>query len=563
MSKFGFKMHKTFKSLLCVILVIVFIISVSFFIFNSLSSKSALRNQIHLSEQNDLEYFKNLTQTAFSQISLTSAAFSSFDISNLGTDGENLYSNYQTYYKQISLYTAMYDYIEGVYLSNSTYSINKGNFADDLSNCQKTGTYKNTEIYFKQNETGRRSLVFNQNSQNQLDNDVSITINGRNFGKYLIDNKNQKAVKLITDKSGNIIVSVRNDYIEKNVFDLFGFEKQNLKNFCEDVKTEKNDYIFSCNEFEGTELYFIGITDYSVYDNFDKSLTAKNISIAIVLIFLAILITLFLTYIAYRPLRKVMKTASDYYPLSISAGTDEIQIIQEILKSTHQKNKDIQSEIDKNLKELRHQQVLALQSQISPHFIYNVLDSINWLSINLNGCDNIVSDCVQGTQTLFAYSMNYNTLFASIEEELDITKSMSVILSSQFNLEINIIEDIPDRLKKCKILKLSLEPFFENAIIHGYGNYSSSGDIKISVRPSGSDLIIKISDNGIGMSETELKELINSINRTASEDGKHIGMRNVNLRLKILFGEEYTINIESEKNKGTTFTLKMPIVEIK
>ena len=65
------------------------------------------------------------------------------------------------------------------------------------------------------------------------------------------------------------------------------------------------------------------------------------------------------------------------------------------------------------------------------------------------------------------------------------------------------------------------------------------------------------------MSETELKELINSINRTASEDGKHIGMRNVNLRLKILFGEEYTINIESEKNKGTTFTLKMPIVEIK
>ena len=197
------------------------------------------------------------------------------------------------------------------------------------------------------------------------------------------------------------------------------------------------------------------------------------------------------------------------------------------------------------------------------YFIYNVLDFINWLSINLNGCDNIVSDCVQGTQTLFAYSMNYNTLFASIEEELDITKSMSVILSSQFNLEINIIEDIPDRLKKCKILKLSLEPFFENAIIHGYGNYSSSGDIKISVRPSGSDLIIKISDNGIGMSETELKELINSINRTASEDGKHIGMRNVNLRLKILFGEEYTINIESEKNKGTTFTLKMPIVEIK
>ena len=65
------------------------------------------------------------------------------------------------------------------------------------------------------------------------------------------------------------------------------------------------------------------------------------------------------------------------------------------------------------------------------------------------------------------------------------------------------------------------------------------------------------------MSESELKELIGSINRTTSEDGKHIGMRNVNLRLKILFGEESAINIESEKNKGTTFTLKMPIVEIK
>lgn len=563
MSKFRFKMHKTFKSLLCIILVISFLISVSFFIFNYAESKRNLEKQIYLSEQTNLEHFKSLTQNAFSQISLINAAFSRLDMNNIDINDNDVFSNFSTFNKQITLCITMYDYIDGVFLKNKLYSIKKGNAIEDISSGEKIGTYKNVDIYLAKNEVNKRSLVFYQASQNQLDNDVLLTVNGRNLGKYLIDNNLPDATKLITDSNGKILISSRNDYIEKGLFDIFGIKKSELSEFCMNTASKKEKYIFSSSKLGDLELYCIGLTNAVTYNNYNKTLHIRSICVAFVLIIFATVFTLFLTYIAYRPLKKVVKTAYDYYPLVLDNGIDEIQAIQDILKSTHQKNNAMQSEIGKSLEELRRQQVLALQSQISPHFIYNVLDSINWLSINLNGCDNIVSDCIQGTQTLFAYSMNYNSLFSTVEEELEVTKSMAIILSSQFNLEINIIEDIPKELMDCKILKLSLEPFFENAIIHGYGNYTLSGDIKISVRVSDSDLIISISDNGIGMDEKELNEFVESINRNTCEDGKHIGMRNVNMRLKILFGDEYTISVKSEKNKGTSFALKMPIVEIK
>ena len=563
MSKFRFKMHKTFKSLLCVILVISFLISVSFFIFNYAESKKNLERQIHLSEQTDLEHFKNLTQNAFSQISLINAAFSGLDMNNIDINDNDVFSSFSTFNKQITLCITMYDYIDGVFLKNESYSIKKGNAIEDISNGEKIGTYKNVDIYIVKNELNKRALVFYQASQNQLDNDVLLTVNGRNLGKYLIDNNIPDAVKLITDTNGKILISSRNDYIEKSLFDIFGIKKSELSEFCTNTASKKEKYIFSSSKLGDLELYCIGLTNTVTYSNYNKTLHIRSICIAFVLIIFATVFTLFLSYIAYKPLKRVVKTAYDYYPLALDSGIDEIQAIQDILKSTHQKNNAMQSEIGKSIEELKRQQVLALQSQISPHFIYNVLDSINWLSINLNGCDNVVSDCIQGTQTLFAYSMNYNSLFSTVEEELEITKSMTIILSSQFNLEINIIEDIPKELMDCKILKLSLEPFFENAIIHGYGNYTLSGDIKISVRVSDNDLIISISDHGIGMDEKELNEFVESINRSTSEDGKHIGMRNVNMRLKILFGDEYTISVKSEKNSGTTFALKMPIVEIK
>lgn len=562
MNHFHFKANKTFQSVLCVILAVVFLVATLMFISNYTQSKDELKQQIESTEQTNIQHFKSTVQSAFNQISLINAAFAKLYMMHLDPDDIDAYNNYTVFLKQITLCITMYDYVDGVYLKNQSYEIEKGLTLkiSDLSTC--AGTYKNTEIYIQPRETGKRILVFYQAAQDDLDNAVAVAINGRNLGKQLLGNYQPQAMKFITDQEGNVLATNRNDYIGKNVFSLFSLDKDGLGEACRDVSIKNEDYIFSSTQIDHLGLYCVSITSAEMYNSYAKVMQTRNIELAIILIICTTLLALLLTYIAYRPLRTLMKTAYNYYPLALDESHDEIQVIQNILKNAHYDNKVLRQEIGRNAEALRHQQILALQAQISPHFIFNVLDSINWMSIQMNGYDNVLSKCVQSTQTLFAYCMNYNTLFATFDEELEIAKSMAVILSNQFNLEIEIYDHIPQELKNCKILKLCLEPILENAIIHGYANYTTKGAIHIFAFTEDQDITVKIQDYGVGMSPEELTALKLSINQSSSEDSSHIGIRNVNLRLKLLFGDGYFLDIESQKNAGTTFILHMPKLDL-
>lgn len=562
MNRFHFRANKTFQSVLCIILAIVFLASATIFIFNYTQSKNDIRSQIQTTEKNNLIHFKNMAQSAFDQIALINASFAKLYITHLDPDGVDAYSNYTTLLKQITLCITMYDYVDGVYLKNQSYEIEKGSTTKTLESSTRIGQYKNTQLYVQPQESERCRLVFYQPASDDTDNDVIVSVNGRNLGKQLLGGYQPQTMKFITDKQGNILISNRNDYIEKNIFTLFSFEKNKLGELSKTVALPDGDYIFSSTQIEDLELYCVSLTSFTVYDSHSKTVQNRSITLAVILMIATTLLALLLTYIAYRPLRSVITTAKNYYPLALNESYDEIQAIQDILKSAHQDNASLQQEIGRSTEALRHQQILALQAQISPHFIFNVLDSINWMSIQLHGCDNVVSECVQNTQTLFAYCMNYNTLFSSLQEELEIAKSMVVILSSQFNLDIEITEDIPPELRECKILKLCLEPLFENAIIHGYANYASTGAIHITARTDGKDIVLKIRDYGVGMTPQELENLLESINRNPADSGSHIGIRNVNLRLKLLFGEGYKLDIASQKNAGTTFTLHIPKLDL-
>ena len=169
-----------------------------------------------------------------------------------------------------------------------------------------------------------------------------------------------------------------------------------------------------------------------------------------------------------------------------------------------------------------------------------------------------ITKSLKNREFSFLNKADDRSLFSALQEELEIAKSMVVILSNQFNLDIEITEDIPPELRECKILKLCLEPLLENAIIHGYANYASTGAIHITAHNDGKDIVLTIRDYGVGMTPQELNALIESVNCNSADSDSHIGIRNVNLRLKLLLGEEYKLEIVSHKNAGTTFTLRIP-----
>ena len=566
MTSFKRTTHKTFRSILCFIMVVVSLTVFVFFTINLLRVKNETDEQIRSMEQDILNIAQNDIETILDQTVLINAALTGIDTTGLriGT-GEELYNRYSSLLNQITLCISMFDYIDSIVLENEAFEISKGSISYQPDKMTAIGTHKNCTLYISRNiENSKPVLLLKQTASDVTDNDVLLSISGRNLGKSLFGSYQPAQRMLITDKTGNIIISNRNDFIGDNLFSLFDLEESSLEDNYSKVILEGEGYLFSSTKLDHAELYCVRLTAHTVYNSYTEPLQRKNILLATILIVISILLTSLLTHIAYRPLHKLMETAYSYYPLAIEESCDEIAAIQHIFKNTHQEKVDLLKEIESNSEELKRQQILALQAQISPHFISNVLDSINWMSISMNGYDNPVSNCIQSTRTIFFYCMNYSTIFSSLRQELKIAREMVAILSAQFHLTIRIVEDIPPELMEYKLLKLCLEPIFENSIIHGYANHATEGEIHISARfdDNGNEILVSIRDFGIGMTPAELEVLQNSIHDSLYHtDGHHIGLRNVNHRLELLFGESYRLEIESQKDKGTTFILRIPNIQ--
>ncbi len=209
-------------------------------------------------------------------------------------------------------------------------------------------------------------------------------------------------------------------------------------------------------------------------------------------------------------------------------------------------------------KKLRTTEIRMLQAQIKPHFIYNTLDVIKW-SVKLGQNEETIS-VVTNLARLLRFSIDSAEEFLTIRSNIEFIDSYLAIQKIKYNNSFQVITDIEDQLMDCKIPRLILQPFIENSIIHGLGKTNRrDGIISITGRvndciPSGKEadcIEFRISDNGIGMTEHEIAEL--SLKRPEN----HIGIYNVDKRIKMYYGDDYGVSIGS-KGDGTEVIIRMP-----
>lgn len=220
-------------------------------------------------------------------------------------------------------------------------------------------------------------------------------------------------------------------------------------------------------------------------------------------------------------------------------------------------NKTYIQEIEKKESELK-----ALQYQINPHFLFNTLEIIRSMS-KIYKCDEIgVVSTKLGE--LFRYNMNREGCdLISIREELNHIKNYVYIQNMHYNGEINLFCDIEEEFNEFLILRFIMQPIVENIINHGFKPRGGSGCIEINTYIEADDLYIEIVDDGIGIDNMNLQTINESINnplRTKNANQVGLGLRNVNQRLKLAFGEEYGLEINSDE-KGTTVLIKLPCKE--
>ncbi len=208
----------------------------------------------------------------------------------------------------------------------------------------------------------------------------------------------------------------------------------------------------------------------------------------------------------------------------------------------------------------RNSEIRALQNQINAHFIYNVLESIKMMAEIDEKYE--ISDAVTALGKLLRYSMRWSSDYVTVNEELEYIKNYLTLINLRFDYEIILSIKMPESIKWQKIPKMSLQPIVENAIYHGIEQLAEDTSIYVKGIVTDTDCIIEITDAGKGMSEEEVQRLYRKISgeiETNGGSGNGIGLKNVQDRIKMSFGEQYGIEILSKLGCYTKIMVRIPM----
>ena len=233
---------------------------------------------------------------------------------------------------------------------------------------------------------------------------------------------------------------------------------------------------------------------------------------------------------------------------------DEIDMIEQkylTLVNTISQQVNQLSDMEKKEHEYEMQ---SLRAQINPHFTYNALHVIQTLA-DMQKADNI-SEITRALSNLLRYSATDIDRFVSLRDETQHVKNYITIMQNKFLNRINLTIDIDEELMECQTLKMLLQPIVENTIRHGlYDNPDNS--IMLKAYETDDGLCIKITDNGRGIAPEKLHLLLSSDN----DSGQHLGLKNVDRRIKLTFGDDYGLTIHSEQNVYTSVFIDIPRIQ--
>ena len=348
------------------------------------------------------------------------------------------------------------------------------------------------------------------------------------------------------------------------------------RNLCYELMCEShqvvNDMILGgeAHDVDGTKMYVnvntINATRWKIATFYDVQSINQAQYQMIINLLIAFMITIILIAIASiivserinSPMKQLRKDISALekgsYDVSLDVkGQKEIVDLAKAFSDMRIRIKDLMHEVIKEQREKEETHFQALQSQINPHFLYNTLDSIVWLSENNRNKD--VEKAIIALSKFFRRSVNAENI-VSLEEEIDHVFNYLLIQQIRYQNQFNFEIDINDSLKEQRVLKLSLQPLVENAIIHGIQPEDDFKTIRVSGYEKDGFIYVEVYNEGYGLTDHKIHRILMNIKGDASTSS--MGLRNVYQRIKLLYGDLGDLMIESELDEYTKVILKIP-----
>lgn len=235
----------------------------------------------------------------------------------------------------------------------------------------------------------------------------------------------------------------------------------------------------------------------------------------------------------------------------------EIRSIAEGLNTMADRLQELMRAQQKSAETIKNAEIAALEAQLNPHFLYNTLDTINWMAIEAE--QYTISNVISALAKTLRYGIDRSNGIVSMAEEIAWLKQYLFIHQNRLKSRFSCTLEIPPEVLSCRVHKLLLQPFVENAMIHGFDSQQSLCHLRVAMALEEQRLQIVIEDNGCGIPQTVLDKL--NTNRSHIEGGKRYhGMQNAINRLLLYYGEQAQIQVSSTVQEGTCIRLSIPAV---
>ena len=302
----------------------------------------------------------------------------------------------------------------------------------------------------------------------------------------------------------------------------------------------------------------------NIWDNYGQ-LLLFFLFVVLFSIFLLVFVNLHLSERISVPIKtleravKELEAGREEVDIDVS-GPYEIERLGHSIRSMVSTMRHLMDDIIEQEAQKRRSELDVLQSQINPHFLYNTLDSVVWMTENGRTDEAILM--VTSLARFFRISLSRGSNIIPIADELEHARHYLTIQKMRYKNKFSAVIAAEDGVEGLYTIKLIVQPILENAIYHGMAYADGDGEITVRARRDGEDVVIEVADNGPGMPEETVERLLDQSYAAApGTKGSGIGLRNVHQRIRLTFGEEYGLAIHSEPDAGTTVCIRLPVLE--
>lgn len=483
--------------------------------------------------------------------------FNSYEISNsvyrfcLYVPDEVMYAGNQYYFDGVSRLKERSDYVD------LRYALNTGEdyvaISRERDGVDQQDTSQMVTLYHriaskkeKEEELGICSISVSAKYFQDIMKNANITSEGL---VYLMSENG----RMITSSNSSILQKMQ----KKGILLNYGAEL-----FMEKRKEGQKEYYITRQNVDGASWQMILIIPENEYEDQYRFLWLSAALMLGSMIAVIVLMSYLLSGYYVGRLKKLnvemtgLESGNLNANLPITTEEDEIEEIYHNFNGMVQEVQRLMQEHYQLGKEVKMAEVRALQAQINPHFLYNTLDLINWISMDYGAEE--IGTLTWNLARFYRLSLNHGKSLISIGEEVEHVEVYVNIENYHFDNAISLEVDVPEELKSYACLNIILQPFVENAIVHGIAEKPDieSCEIRICARREEQDIVFSVQDDGPGVDVKEMQKETQQDIRTAQHG---YGVRNINFRLKLCFGEKYGVTyLESEK--GTHVEIKIPVM---